>query len=79
MWSSCRGMVAVFTKKTTMTNDDRGHRSSFGCHITDSGHMVLVATTVGWWWCCGVVVVWGVVIVWLGCIVERRTMSSFVV
>ena len=23
-----------------MTNDDRGHRSSFGCHVTDSGDVV---------------------------------------
>ena len=48
-WLSCRGVVCrgcvsalsgdhcgvvfVFIKYTTMTNDDRGHCSSFGCHV----------------------------------------------
>ena len=67
VWSSCRGMVVGFTKKTMMTNDDQGHCSSIGCHVTDSGDVVLVATTAGWWWCCGVVVVWSVG--WWVCVV----------
>ena len=52
------GVVVVFTKKMMMTNDDRGHSSSFSCHVTNSGDVELVGTTMGWWWCCGMVVVW---------------------
>ena len=59
-----------------MTNDDRGHCSSFGCHVTDSGDVV--GMTMGWWgWCCGVVVVWGgVVVVQLGCSVDVRRLVA---
>ena len=53
-WSSCRGTVCcgvmvVFIKYTTMMNDDRGHRSSFGCHVATQ-HQVLVLITKGGGW-----------------------------